>query len=188
MRKRVSIKYLFKLLILWELFYFCTEPRYKLTSYYESADLPSVPKDACFASVCLSVLVFSADCLSKPSHPFPTVRPRTHIQTSFAADPKTQAKRISPFLAKQQLPCMPRSKVRMWSDSEGLSGSVPFSHCLPELMAVTLKSPWWGQNCFKSLPWGPPRLCKGTALMKTVRWRGQPSQVWVEFLILVFLA
>lgn len=24
--------------------------------------------------------------------------------------------------------------------------------------------------------------------MKTVRWRGQPSQAWVEFLILVFLA
>ena len=131
-----------------------------------------MPKDAFFASVCLSVLVFSADCLSKPSHPFPTVRAHvrahthththTHTQTSFAADPKIQAERISPFLAKQQLLCMPRSKVRMWSDSEGLSGSVTFSHCLSQS--------WWlwlwrvhgeVRTASSHCPEGPPGSAKG---------------------------
>ena len=87
-------------------------------------------------SVCLSW--FSQQILSQspvtPSPPCARARTRAHTHTSFAADPKTQAERISPFLVKQLL-CMPRSKVRVWLDSEGFSGSVPFSHCLSQS--------WW---------------------------------------------
>ena len=120
-------------------------------------------------SVCLSwfsqQIVFQSPVTPSPLCVHVCARARTHTHThthtSFAADPKTQAERISPFLAKQRLPCMPRSKVRMWWDSEGLSGCDFQLLSLPELTAVTLKSPWWGQNCFKSLPWGPPGSAKG---------------------------